>query len=85
VGEPSVFERVVAEALCAHGGLCFPGTTAAKCVHPECALHALATSSEVREALVEALMPMEQFRRGYPLREDEAVGAILAALDPEAT
>lgn len=83
----SVFERVVAERL---GRYEFPSTVhgdrlSIKLTAREATaivLHALATSDEVREALVAAVLDdVEREWRGYRAFVD----AVLAAIRPEAT
>jgi hypothetical protein len=100
VSEPTVFERVVAEAICfgvcpegaheAGENLCYEAATAG--------LHALATHPEARSALVRALTASEDWwvRDAAKTADDESlpmpgirtwvlVDTFLAAIDPKAT
>ena len=77
--EPSVYERVVAEAMAHYfGGLLHSDDPADWMTHARVVCRALATSDEVRAALVGATTTPHGARGA-------TVDAILAALRPEAS
>jgi hypothetical protein len=87
--EPSVFERVVLNARCIRYPEWEWPHDAEDPAHPECALHALATSDEVREAWTAVALRVLTSYYPEDLEKRRAVAhhladEYLAALDPEA-
>jgi hypothetical protein len=85
VPEPTVFERVAADVGCT-----LPEPCQDHLRHARDVLHALATSDEVRAALVVVIAhwgatePVTPYTLKTPA-EERVADAILAAIDPEAT